>query len=421
MAIHRRHLIEYVFVMADEVAGEDNDVGLKSGDPMERLDHIVIVDTRPDVHVADLDHRAAGERRGKMSNRQRPANDFQAVWFNPPGVERDPGAHRGGCRSKKTTAGDVLQDGRHSARSATMGSTLAARRAGTRTAMVAAITMPERRLPARSSFLHAARPVSIPSSRCGRNDARLEAHHPPWFSSSGNRLMGAGIGLYTWRIEPHRLEIVRRPCRFDIFPLRSRPHDGPDQRLHVGTRVDDDYVIETFIGSPLFKPTSLSSPATSSAITNTYSKMPSVYRHFPTGRIATLGIPAITTTVRTGRILKSPPASSRPWRRSDSRFFAISCQRSKGCRWSGSMISGRTSLIRYGHAPRRHPPRGARPQPQSRHSRSSSLGRLPWLDPFGSRPWRAVQAAISGLRCSVPKSPIDRGRVRADGRSSAVH
>src|SRR6185503_8545831 len=56
----------------------------------------------------------------------------------------------------------------------------------------------------------------------------------------------AGIGLYTWQIEPHWVEVVRRQ-----MPL---PHlsDGLVGRtllqisdLHVGPRVDSGYLIET--------------------------------------------------------------------------------------------------------------------------------------------------------------------------------
>ena len=56
-----------------------------------------------------------------------------------------------------------------------------------------------------------------------------------------------GVGLYTWRIEPHLLEIMRRP-----LPIRALPPALAGRTLvqisdiHVGTRVADDYVLETF-------------------------------------------------------------------------------------------------------------------------------------------------------------------------------
>ena len=56
----------------------------------------------------------------------------------------------------------------------------------------------------------------------------------------------AGIGLYTWQIEPHWVEIVRHP-----MPLSNLPDDLVGRTLlqlsdlHVGPRVDSGYLIET--------------------------------------------------------------------------------------------------------------------------------------------------------------------------------
>jgi predicted MPP superfamily phosphohydrolase len=57
----------------------------------------------------------------------------------------------------------------------------------------------------------------------------------------------AAAGLYSWRIEPRWLEIVQRS-----LPIARLPTAWAGRRLiqisdvHVGPRVDDDYVIETF-------------------------------------------------------------------------------------------------------------------------------------------------------------------------------
>ena len=57
----------------------------------------------------------------------------------------------------------------------------------------------------------------------------------------------AGAGFYTWKIEPHWLEIVRRP-----LPVRGLPTALAGRTLvqisdvHVGPRVDDDYVLSVF-------------------------------------------------------------------------------------------------------------------------------------------------------------------------------
>src|ERR1700749_1721066 len=65
-------------------------------------------------------------------------------------------------------------------------------------------------------------------------------------------LAGAGCGalaagLYTWRIEPHWLEITRRE-----LAIRGLAHELEGRTLaqisdiHVGPQVDDDYIVETF-------------------------------------------------------------------------------------------------------------------------------------------------------------------------------
>jgi predicted MPP superfamily phosphohydrolase len=71
--------------------------------------------------------------------------------------------------------------------------------------------------------------------------------------------VGAGIGLYAWRFEPHWLEVVRR-----ALPIRRLPGRLAGRTLvqlsdvHVGPRVDDDYVLATFAGWPTFVHTSSS-------------------------------------------------------------------------------------------------------------------------------------------------------------------
>ncbi|MBN9517927.1 metallophosphoesterase [bacterium] len=55
---------------------------------------------------------------------------------------------------------------------------------------------------------------------------------------------GAGVGLYTWRVEPHWVEFVRRD-----LPVRNLPPalDGRTlaqvSDVHVGPRVDSDYLV----------------------------------------------------------------------------------------------------------------------------------------------------------------------------------
>jgi hypothetical protein len=59
--------------------------------------------------------------------------------------------------------------------------------------------------------------------------------------------IGAGVGLYTWRWEPHWLELVERRLQVAKLPDRlagSRLAQLSD--LHVGPRVDDSYLIRAF-------------------------------------------------------------------------------------------------------------------------------------------------------------------------------
>jgi len=57
---------------------------------------------------------------------------------------------------------------------------------------------------------------------------------------------GIGVGVYSWQVEPHWLEVVRRP-----LPVANLPESLVGETLaqlsdiHVGPRVSDDYVLRT--------------------------------------------------------------------------------------------------------------------------------------------------------------------------------
>lgn len=102
----------------------------------------------------------------------------------------------------------------------------------------------------------------------------------------------AGTGLYTWQLEPHWLELVRRP-----LPIRGLPEGLAGLTLvqisdiHVGPRVEDDYVIDTFRRVSVLRPDIV--VVTGDFISyhaGVYEHLSRVYRHFPLGRLATLGI-----------------------------------------------------------------------------------------------------------------------------------
>lgn len=102
----------------------------------------------------------------------------------------------------------------------------------------------------------------------------------------------AGTGLYTWRIEPHRLEIVRRE-----LPVRNLPASLVGRSLvqisdvHVGLRVDDDYVRTTFRRvSELHPDIVVFTGDFISPHDHIFEQLPNVYRHFPNGRLGTVAI-----------------------------------------------------------------------------------------------------------------------------------
>jgi predicted MPP superfamily phosphohydrolase len=109
-------------------------------------------------------------------------------------------------------------------------------------------------------------------------------------------LAGAGVagatGLYTWRIEPHRLEIVRR-----ALPIRALPPALAGRTLvqisdiHVGLRVDDDYVLTTFRRVAELRPDIV--VMTGDFVSHhagTLDQVRAIYPHFPKGRLATVAV-----------------------------------------------------------------------------------------------------------------------------------
>ena len=101
----------------------------------------------------------------------------------------------------------------------------------------------------------------------------------------------AGIGFYTWRIEPRWLEIVRRPLVVRALPSHLAGRTLVQlSDIHVGPNVDDDYVVATFRRVAALRPDIVA--ITGDLISHhdgCLAQMRSVYRHFPNGRLATIG------------------------------------------------------------------------------------------------------------------------------------
>ena len=102
----------------------------------------------------------------------------------------------------------------------------------------------------------------------------------------------AGVGLYTWRVEPHWLQIVRR--RLPVLHL-------PDalagctlahvSDLHIGPRVDDAYLLRCFERLMALAPEIVvyTGDFTSFAA-DVFAHAARMFSHLPHGRLATLGI-----------------------------------------------------------------------------------------------------------------------------------
>ena len=69
-----------------------------------------------------------------------------------------------------------------------------------------------------------------------------------WRGLGSSAALAAGAGLYTWRVEPHWVEFVERAAADRATCRRRWPAARLVQLsdLHVGPRVDDDYVIGVF-------------------------------------------------------------------------------------------------------------------------------------------------------------------------------
>jgi uncharacterized protein len=103
---------------------------------------------------------------------------------------------------------------------------------------------------------------------------------------------GAGVGLYTWQVEPHWLEIVRRPLAIRGLPTALRGRTLAQlSDIHVGPRVSDSYVAETFTRVAALSPDVVVYTGDfTSYETDVYTHAARVYRDAPRGRLATFGI-----------------------------------------------------------------------------------------------------------------------------------
>jgi len=112
------------------------------------------------------------------------------------------------------------------------------------------------------------------------------------YASAASAAAGASVGLYTWLVEPHWLEVVRRP-----LPIRGLPETLRGRTLaqlsdlHVGPRVADSYIADTFNRVSALGPDIVVYTGDfTSYDTDVYTHAARVYADAPRGRLATFGI-----------------------------------------------------------------------------------------------------------------------------------
>lgn len=101
----------------------------------------------------------------------------------------------------------------------------------------------------------------------------------------------SGVGMYTWRIEPHWVEVVRRP-----MPLPNLPPVLVGKTLlqvsdmHVGPRVDSGYLIESLQEAARLRPDFVvfTGDFISFRDNAVFDELARVLSHAPRGRVATL-------------------------------------------------------------------------------------------------------------------------------------
>lgn len=103
------------------------------------------------------------------------------------------------------------------------------------------------------------------------------------------------VGLYTWQLEPHWVEVVRRD-----LPIRGLPSELEGKSLvqvtdiHIGDRVDDDFLIAWFREIASWKPDYVVFTGDFLTLFRDGSvpieKMERILSHFPKGRLGTAGV-----------------------------------------------------------------------------------------------------------------------------------
>ena len=102
----------------------------------------------------------------------------------------------------------------------------------------------------------------------------------------------AAVGLYTWRVEPHWLEIVHRPLPVTRLPPRLAGRTLVQiSDVHVGPRVSDSYVLSAFRRIAALQPDIVVFTGDFMSHHEAWrDQVRSIYPEFPHGRLATLAV-----------------------------------------------------------------------------------------------------------------------------------
>lgn len=110
--------------------------------------------------------------------------------------------------------------------------------------------------------------------------------------SLGAGASALGTGLYTWKFEPHWLEVVRRPLKIANLPSALEGRSLVQiSDLHAGPRVSDDYLLKTFERVKALAPDLIVYTGDfTSYEPGIFAHAERIYADPPRGRLATLGI-----------------------------------------------------------------------------------------------------------------------------------
>ena len=109
--------------------------------------------------------------------------------------------------------------------------------------------------------------------------------------SAASLVSGAGLGLYAWQIEPHWVELVRRPMRLPNLPPSMAGRTLLQlSDLHVGPKVDADYLIETLQEAARLQPdiVAFTGDFISYFSSAQFDELARVIAHAPRGRLGTV-------------------------------------------------------------------------------------------------------------------------------------